>query len=169
MAKLFRQPYPLLTEEYSVSFLRLASAFRWYISSTAMEASGYVNDYLTTVEFILCHPRPTLSFDTKWRNLSLALTDPIGHKSYYSGVRVKINFPPTQYRDALVYQREFVFSDYVARPHSGYTAYLSIMGVNSYQWETNRITQDVMMEEEVLSRDVNVWLVSVTTPPGQHG
>jgi hypothetical protein len=155
------KPHPLLTDEH-VAFLQVAKAFRRFSSTMAIDCTGYIGGYLTTIEFVRCHPRTDITFDSKGRNLSLSGVDVLGYKTYYSGVRIKIHFPPTPHRDSVVYQRDFMFSDYVIRPHHGYTIYMTTTGAETYQWETNRMTQAVFVDEKGLDREINVWIVSVT-------
>ena len=163
MSKFFRQAYPLTTADHSISFIRLTPGFRWYMSAASIEASGYINDYWVTIEFLFVSPRPTITYDNKGRSLAMNIPDPvIGRRAYYSGIRAKVHFPPTPYREGVVYMREFIFSDFVGQKYQGYTAYLATTGLHSYQWETNRTASDVVLEEDVLNRDLNVWLATVT-------
>jgi hypothetical protein len=154
---------PLHGDGGQIAFLRLEPGFRWFVSGMAIDSSGYVNDRYVTVEFVRCYPRPDLYFDTKGRNLSMGMGVGVElpRRSYYSSIKCSIHYPPTNYREGTVYTRSFVFSDYLKKGCQGYTVYMGVVGVETYQWESNRGGVEMVVEEEVLGRDLRVWLGSV--------
>jgi hypothetical protein len=153
--------YPLITGSNQISFLTLPNGFNWYIATAAIDATGYVKNYLVKLEFISTYPISVMNFDHKRRNLAFPPSFIDSTRSYYYEIKVIIQFPPTQHRINVDFTRTFNFSDYAPKNREGDVVYLSTYHTETYRWDSRWGATGCQIEESRLNRDINVWLETV--------
>lgn len=154
----------LASEDHLVNFLRLGDGFVWYVAPRAIWATGYVNERYTEIEFIRSHPAAVNSipsFDNHDRVATLFVNSETTSSTYYSELRIRVHYPPTEHRGGVVATRTFNFSDYIKAPYHGATIFLVIVSADHYQWYSQKPLYEAQYDEVLLNREVNLWLLSL--------
>lgn len=177
---------PLYDERNSLVFLPMMAEFRWTVGGNTITGFGYVADHLVEIEFERFLPdtpgvlerrarlpqlpinstsRTTTDIDgASVRPISIGtsgLVQPI--VTFYSGFRVRMHFPPTIYRGPVDEERQFSFNKY-AEGVPDICLCVSLGHTKLFHWTTQRLAiLGGEMNELALSRDLNLWLISLIT------
>ena len=145
MLRLLNQNNVLSQEFGKLTFITLGNNFRWIVKNGNILGYGFSENTYITSSFV---------------NYS----NTIPNDSVYTGIKLTVNYKATQYRQPVSTERVFPFSNYLRSTSNKVPLpedLRLIVNGNTYNWRSIHFTDGWMVDEELLNRDLNMWLVTM--------
>lgn len=137
----------ILSPEYGkLNFITLGNNFRWIINTNSINGFGYIQNGYITATFV--------------SNRQVSSSDNV-----FIGIKICINYPPTTNRQMANVDRMFLFYNYLRNQNNKIPIPEDLrlyVNENNYQWRSLYGSEGWMVDEELLNRDINLWLLHMS-------